>query len=370
MAHPRFSSAKDRSIVTIGVTAALLSVPIAAPLVTAAADSPFQPLRLEKTPLLDARPVTRPVTRPVAVVDETTGQLVDPKTGNVIDRAKAVIDPATGKLIDPVTGAIIPSDVLAPVTRPPVSPAAKSQAATPQKPSSPAGAVATGPLAVPPAPAGDASELLPPADQMVVGVVDEVLGATSDGSFQPLTSLLGDRKSSSDADSQDGASTGSSADGSASTRSQAAARAVPAPSDEARTIALASGSDAVEVQPSALGAPAGGASGVPYLLGALALSGFGSSHSHVQQQELDLQAPQVSIPADSDSDSGNASPAVANHLTVSERHLAAGQVTATSLPGGLDEAPSWLASTASGFLLLVGGTSVVYGTRRLRRSTA
>lgn len=370
MAHPRFSGVKDRSIVTIGVTAALLSLPLAAPIVAAVAGSPLQPLRLEKDQLLGVRSDVRPVSRPVAVVDKTTGRLIDPKTGTAIDRTKAVLDPATGALIDPVTGAIIPSDAPVPSSLAGSAPgAAKSSAASSQKSVLPAGAPATRSLPAPQPAAAGGSDLLP-ADQMVVGVVDEVLGASSDDGTTPLTPLLGDRKSSDDASASDDASSGSSSHGSSSdesapARSSAKARTAPAPKEDARTVGPAGGTDAVEVRPGALSsAPVGGTSGVPHLLGAPAFSGLRSSQSYFPQPEP--EAPQVSVPTDLN----DSSLVALGDLTTSEPHLATGQVTATSLPNVINESPSWLVSTASGLLLVVGGTSVVYGGRRLRRRTA
>jgi hypothetical protein len=373
VAQPRFSDAKDRSIVTIGVTAALLSLPLATPIVAAAAGSPFQPLLEKNQPLSKSLSVRRPVARPVAVVDKATGQLVDPETGTVIDRTKAILDPATGKLIDPLTGAVIPSDALArpPVARPAAQPQArraakstKSQAASPKQPVSPADASSTGSLAVPePAPA-DGNDLLAPADKMVVGVVEEVLTTSSDGNLQSLTPLLGDSDSSHDASLSDDATDGSSSTDSVPASSGASTRDVSVSSHDSRTVGLASGSDAVEVQPDAFEPTSvGGTSGVPHLLGAPVLSGLHSSRSTFLQQ--DLEVPQISMPADFD----HASSMTADDLTTSERQFVAGKVTATPLPKVFDEAPTWLVSTASGLLVVVGGAGVAYGTRRLRRRT-
>lgn len=346
MAQPRFSGAKDRSIVTIGVTAALLSLPLAAPIVTATADSPFRPLRFEERQRLNVRQVARPVARPTAVVDKATGRLVDPKTGAVIDRAEAVLDPATGKLIDPVTGVIIPFDATPalPVVEHPASRAAKPQAAAPHKSVLPAGTPDTGPLAV----LGPTGDLLLSADAMVAGVVDEVLDASSDGGLLPLASLLGGDNASA------GESDGSSSEGSRSVGGDKGTHAAPAPNGDARTVGPASGSDAVEAQPGAVtrGASVGGASGATHLLGAPALSAL-----HPQ----DLEAPQVSAPADFDPSS-----VAVEDRPAAERQLATGQVTATPRSGVFNETPAWLVSTASGLLLIVGGTSFAYATRRLR----
>ncbi|MGH8903488.1 MAG: hypothetical protein ACRDYA_17905 [Egibacteraceae bacterium] len=354
MAQPRFSGAKDRSIVTIGVTAALLSVPLAAPIVTAAADSPFQPLRLEEGQTLKEGRVARPVARPTAVIDKATGRLVDPRTGAVIDRAEAVLDPATGKLIDPVTGAIIPSDTTPalPALGHPASRAAKPPAAVPHKSVLPAGAPAAGPLAVP----QPTDDLLLSANAMVAGVVDEVLNASSDGGLLPLASLLGSDNASA---GESGASSGDSPSAGGGTRAHAA----PAPNGDARTVGPASGSDAVEAQPGAVarGASVGGASGAPHLLGAPALSGLHSSHGGLQPQGLEA-SPQVRAPAGFDPSS-----VAVNDRTASERQLAASQVTAPPQLGVLAEAPAWLVPTASSLLLLVGGTTFAYATLQLRR---
>ncbi len=354
MAQPRISGAKNRSIVTIGVTAALLSLPLTAPIVAAAANSPFQSLEFESLQPETSQPRgVRPVTRPVAVVDKATGRLIDPKTGTMVDRAKAVLDPATGELIDPVTGVLLPSDV---AERPPVAQSPVSRtAASPRKPVSVADAPSTGSLVAPQAaPAGEG--LLAPADEMVVRVVDEVLGASSDGGLQSLARLLRDRNSSDDFNRQvphkgDGGSSYYE-----SAPSDATAGAVPASNDDTRTIGPAGGSDAVEVQPDALAPDASvdDASGAPHPLTAPALSDLRSSQSYPGQQ--DLKTPQVSAPAAFDAAS-------------SSHQLAAGQLAAASPSGVFDGSPSWLVSTASSLLFAVGGFTVASGIRRFRRRT-
>ncbi|MGH8899786.1 MAG: hypothetical protein ACRDZ4_22820 [Egibacteraceae bacterium] len=353
MAQPRISGAKNRSIVTIGVTAALLSLPLAAPIVAAAANSPFQSLAFESLQPETSQPRgVRPVTRPVAVVDKATGRLIDPKTGTMIDRAKAVLDPATGEFIDPVTGVLLPSDVTErrPVARSPVS----RTAAAPRNPVSVADASPTGSLVVPQA-ASAGEGLLAPADEMVVHVVDEVLGASSDGGLQSLAQLLRDRNSSDDAN-RHAPHKGGGSSYYESTPSDATAGAVPASNDDTRTIGPAGGSDAVEVQPDALALDASvdDASGAPHPLTAPAPSDLRSSQSYLWQQ--DLKTPQVSAPADFDAAS-------------SSRQLAAGQLTAASPSGVFDGSPSWLVSTASSLLFAVGGSTVAYSIRRFRRRT-
>jgi hypothetical protein len=358
VAHPKFSGTKDRSLITIGVTAALLSVPLAAPIVAAAADSPFQALGLKESQPLSLRPVTRRV----AVVDKAVKPLVDPKGDTVVDRAGAVLDPVTGKLIDPVTGAVIPSETPAdsPAARP-ASKTAKSRVESPREPVSPASALSAESLT----PSQPAGTLVAPADATVVNVVDEVLGASSDSPLHPVTSLLGDANllgndaggSSSNEDSEPEPA-----------RHGEVSRTTPAPDDDvdARTVGPAGDSDVVEVQPDARSSSTsvGGASGVPHLLGVSTLSGLYSSQSYFSQE--DLRAPEVSTPAEP----ADAPSAVSGGLVASERRPTVGRVTATSLPDILDETPSWLVSTASGLLLVIGGASVVYGTRRFRRRTA
>jgi hypothetical protein len=262
-----------------------------------------------------------------------------------------------------VTGVIVPSDTSAPASTARSAPrAAKAQSAPTRQTASPAGALPTGPRAASSAVPTDG--LLAPPDKTVVDVVDQVLGASSESSLQPLKPLLGDTNLL-DRQTDDSADDELSSDDSSSARSDAVAHKNATPNEDARTVGPAGDSDVVEVQPGARPSDAsvGGTSGVPRLLGAPALLGLQSSQSSFQEQNL--EAPEISTPADAD----GASSVTAENVTTSERQLAVGPATATSLPRVFDETPSWLVSAASGLLLVVGGTSVAYGARRLRRHT-
>lgn len=91
MPDPRRLVAKHHALVTSALTAMLLGLPVAGPLVTATA-------------------LPAPSQRVTAVVDRVTGQLIDPRTGLKIDPADGVLEPVTGQLIDPVTGTVIPPE--------------------------------------------------------------------------------------------------------------------------------------------------------------------------------------------------------------------------------------------------------------------
>jgi hypothetical protein len=321
VAQPRSSGTKNGSIFTMSVTAALLSLPMAVPIVAAEAGSPIQPSPSESLHV-------HAVTPPVAEVDTTTERLIDPKTGTVIDRAKGVLDPATGKLVDPVTGVILPSD--APTRSPAMQPSVSRTAVVPQKPASATGAASAGSLAAPYAAPAEGGLLASP-DEMVVNVVDEVLGASSRVGLKPLTALLEDRKASDGGTHQDTASSFSSGE-SASARSAGMTGPVRAPSRGARTV--------------------GSASGVSHLPAVPERSDLSGSQGFRQQA---FKGSQVSVPS-----------VAADDLAAAKHQLAAGQVNAASVPAVFHGTSSWLISTASSLFLAIGGFTAAYGIRRRR----
>jgi hypothetical protein len=325
---------RNRTIATAGATVVMLSLPLVAPVMSAAASPQSQlPALLSKN------------RRPVAVVDPVTGLLIHPLTGVVIDLANVIYDPTLGQYIDRTSGAIIPTDgsipglpLLQPSSpRPGIAespgsvnrqadkasplpatprararPAQQSPEAASDGESSPSPPAQQG-LLTPQPRAGRSDKnstfLLPPPATVIASVVDLVLG---------------------DSETQRNSYTGAS--GSADLGDGGTATPAPSP-----------------------GAPRG-AGGAASTLSAT--HDVDAPHPPGGASPEDSHRPQALPSPDTQSQVTDTS------IEFAEPPARARDLGTVSISRVVDTVPSWLLLTAGGLLVLIGGVGLIYSLRR------